>query len=481
MTHGGFSTALSCILLFSVLDRSLLSVITLVKGLDNMKNGANVILAVIGLLIGCQRSNEYTSPTPHESLSTKWNGLDRLEFLSKHTDCTIRIGHLEQGLTQDYRYLEDSRNIAAVKLKELEEIKELHSSLVAILRDKADDEFKTRWAEIIERDGKEIGDLERTIKALNERYVIDRKRYVLKKNKYREHLLKGLVANGISEDHTYSDDRVVIYIDSLKVRKVSVEVVIKAYLIDSFDISENPIENYRWPGHSIYSPPFIPEAKIFVFNTRGESMGSPINATHIGDYETKGVTLKLTYQDDTQIGEGKIKLVLNEDVLSNTREVAMDIPYHLKEIAPPNLLINPDQITLTSPEKDFVAKIATITCKRAGDHLLVPVSLDIHGRSIQVEMVLDTGASITIVPYQEYQKGNAKPFSKLSRKKFETAKGTIYCYIDEVKVSTSAYSKTSLIGISNYDTPLLGVNYFQDNVFTVDVENECIYVHPRRK
>jgi len=100
------------------------------------------------------------------------------------------------------------------------------------------------------------------------------------------------------------------------------------------------------------------------------------------------------------------------------------------------------------PERDFVTTIETIECKRKGNHLMLPISLNVHGKEVKTQLMLDTGASVTMIPMELYRKGNSKPLSELGKETFETPKGTIQCYIDNVQISTSAYSKNTSIAIS---------------------------------
>lgn len=428
-----------------------------------------LILAVVSLSGGCVSVPEYTPYTPPEYAPDYKNRLTM--FGSQSLTLRHRIFMLKSELDELYRNVDDSRDIAAITTNSLKEIKEQYSSLEATLQNGAHDcptclsetNFETYRQEMAQY-GQSIADLEKRIGVLNERYAVDRKRYVLRKSKYREHLLKGLAANGIPEGHTYIDDKVLIYVDSIKVRKDTVTARLKAYLI--MPRVHDSISTDRCDT-------------IFAYNARGENLGSPIDVSSTKHQESGGVTVELTYLDNVSLGEGCVKLVLGKSVLNNESEVSMVIPYNLREITPPTLPGQTTQSPVVRTERDFVDRIETIACKKEGLHLVVPVTLDIHGKSVQIDMILDTGASVTIVPMKLYLKGTPKPLSQLRRQEFQTAERTIQCYIDEVQVSTSAYSKTSIIAISDYDTPLLGANYFEGIVFTVDVENECIYVYPR--
>ena len=93
-------------------------------------------------------------------------------------------------------------------------------------------------------------------------------------------------------------------------------------------------------------------------------------------------------------------------------------------------------------------------------------------------MILDTGASITVLAKSLYNRGIAKPLDSLARVRMKTANGFITCPVDRLIISTSAYTKTISVALTNDSTSLLGANYFSDRRITMDLNNECIYVHP---
>ena len=95
-------------------------------------------------------------------------------------------------------------------------------------------------------------------------------------------------------------------------------------------------------------------------------------------------------------------------------------------------------------------------------------------------MILDTGASMTVLAKSLYNRGIAKPLDSLARIRLKTANGLITCPVDTLVIATSAYTKTIPVALTNDSTSLLGANYFSDRRITMDLNNECIYIHPLR-
>jgi predicted aspartyl protease len=119
-----------------------------------------------------------------------------------------------------------------------------------------------------------------------------------------------------------------------------------------------------------------------------------------------------------------------------------------------------------------------IRCQRAGMHLKVPVTLDIHGVKINAAMILDTGASVTVLAKSLYSQGLAKPLDSLPRIRMKTANGMITCPVDTLEISASTYTNKIPVALTNDSTSLLGANYFAGHRITMDLKNECIYIHP---
>ncbi len=86
---------------------------------------------------------------------------------------------------------------------------------------------------------------------------------------------------------------------------------------------------------------------------------------------------------------------------------------------------------------------------------------------------------MTLIPRSIYEQGNAKPISSLGVREFQTVGGTVTAHIDRLGISTTVCSKETYVGISDSPVRLLGADYFEGTIFTVDADNESIYLHSR--
>jgi predicted aspartyl protease len=104
----------------------------------------------------------------------------------------------------------------------------------------------------------------------------------------------------------------------------------------------------------------------------------------------------------------------------------------------------------------------------------VPVEIGSGISAQQTELLLDTGASITCIPADMYKKLGRENVRHESIE-IETANGRVTAETDVLSVRTSAFQRDVRVAFVS-SNKLLGVNYFAECIFTVDVDNECIYV-----
>ena len=120
--------------------------------------------------------------------------------------------------------------------------------------------------------------------------------------------------------------------------------------------------------------------------------------------------------------------------------------------------------------------ITTISGIREGSHLSIPLLLRGDKGTKEINLILDTGASITTISRQDYYEVSKVPLTRLESMSFETANGLIQTPVGILQASTSGISKDIQVAISNRDIGLLGMNFLKDYIFAIDLENASIYV-----
>lgn len=338
-----------------------------------------------------------------------------------------------------------------------------------------------------------IASLEETgmrLKRLSERQGVDASRSEAKRQKYREHLLQGIASQDIAKEALYVDDAVVIYAQAYAPSTKTLSIQLCAGLIEprpSYEeLSDRRGESRpKVPGFEAFDRMQIDFGLkgerldgVFVYDHEGRSIGNPGSVSR----ETSASTavVQLGFEDTASPAKAPFKIVLDKNAFFNCEEAVLCIPTVSNQPGPV-IAHRTGQSDPANPSSNFMSRVAVIACKRAGSHLMVPVSLDIHGRSIQTEFLLDTGASLTLVPRSIYTRGNAKPIDSLPTRQLQAVGGSVTVHIDQVRISIQGYSRERSVAISDSDLPLLGADYFEGSVFTVDLEGESIYLHMRSR
>lgn len=110
-------------------------------------------------------------------------------------------------------------------------------------------------------------------------------------------------------------------------------------------------------------------------------------------------------------------------------------------------------------------------------HILIPVTVAGSDGSDECIMMLDTGASMTVISLELAQKTGREDLSKVSRKTFSTAKGLMSCPIVRREIVVSDLDKKQDVAVNTADdTNLLGVDFFESKGYIIDNSSKCIYV-----
>ena len=222
------------------------------------------------------------------------------------------------------------------------------------------------------------------------------------------------------------------------------------------------------------------EKQIRLIDKQGLEFGPPVETEYDRLCTVDGLIVTLAYERHPDSGKIPDRLLIEPSTFKNSIPISLTILLNAHK----NHVSNPMKaaeffLTGQSDGPDRVNKQTNvIRCQRAGMHLKVPVTLDIHGVKIKTAMILDTGASVTVLAKSLYSQGIAKPLDSLPRIRMKTANGIITCPVDTLQISTSAYTNKVPVALTNDSISLLGANYFAGHRITMDLKNECIYIHP---
>ena len=110
-------------------------------------------------------------------------------------------------------------------------------------------------------------------------------------------------------------------------------------------------------------------------------------------------------------------------------------------------------------------------------HIFIPVIVSGDYGSYECVMMLDTGASMTIISVELAQKTGREDLNRVSRQSFSTAKGSMVCPIIERELIVSGLDKKQKVAVNTEDdSNLLGVNFFENMGYIIDNTSKCIYV-----
>jgi clan AA aspartic protease (TIGR02281 family) len=110
-------------------------------------------------------------------------------------------------------------------------------------------------------------------------------------------------------------------------------------------------------------------------------------------------------------------------------------------------------------------------------HIFVKVIVIGKGDSYEVEMMLDTGASMTVISSELAQKTGYEDLNGISRRTFSTAKGLMSCPIVQREIIVGDIYKKQAVAVNlEDDSNLLGMDFFGSREYIIDNPSQCIYI-----
>jgi len=110
-------------------------------------------------------------------------------------------------------------------------------------------------------------------------------------------------------------------------------------------------------------------------------------------------------------------------------------------------------------------------------HIFIPVIVVGEYRSYETIMMLDTGASMTIISLELAQETGHEDLDEVSQRKFSSAKGEISCPIVQREIIVGDLYKKQAVAVNlENDSNLLGMDFFEAREYIIDNPSKCIYI-----
>jgi len=110
-------------------------------------------------------------------------------------------------------------------------------------------------------------------------------------------------------------------------------------------------------------------------------------------------------------------------------------------------------------------------------HIFIPVIVVGEYGSYETIMMLDTGASMTVISSELAQKTGHEDLNEILRKTFSTVKGSISCPIVQREIIVGdTYKKQEVAVNLEDDSNLLGIDFFESREYIIDNSSKCIYI-----
>ncbi|MFC1652914.1 aspartyl protease family protein [Planctomycetota bacterium] len=315
----------------------------------------------------------------------------------------------------------------------------------------------------LERLESSFKDLQLKIKLQDETYTSARDRYESQKRLYFESYYQQQQSNGRAALRFYTDNKVTLGLTAVDVLPAYVLITLQVYGKQKDVLPTEDLAN-----------------DIHLRDSQGRDLGTPEEIAYDRLSSINGLIVSMAYKQPHETERRPAALVINRNIFANQELISLVLPNDLNSNTSARRLSEDEyqMLTLAEAEEKYLGQEQAIQCQRIGMHLKVPVVLDIHGVEVRTAMILDTGASMTVLPKSIYNRGLTKPLDSLRTVQMQTANGMATCPVDRMLVSTTAYSKTMHVALTSGSMSLLGADFFAGHRITMDLERECIVVHP---
>ena len=119
----------------------------------------------------------------------------------------------------------------------------------------------------------------------------------------------------------------------------------------------------------------------------------------------------------------------------------------------------------------------TVDCEKYKSHLLLPIEIIGTSGIMGCRALLDTGASVTMVPLEIIAKTGNDNLQKAPRRTFSTVNGTISCAIVRREVNIGGIRRNIKVAVNQQDSlSLVGMNFFTGMHYIVDSGQSAVYM-----
>jgi predicted aspartyl protease len=118
-----------------------------------------------------------------------------------------------------------------------------------------------------------------------------------------------------------------------------------------------------------------------------------------------------------------------------------------------------------------------IKCEKQESHLFLPLEVAGPSGVVSCYALLDTGASMTMLSNKIIAETGYDHLESAQRKTFSTPNGRLVCPIVQRQINIEGFQRNINIAVNqNDDLNLLGLNYFGNLKYIIDVPNSCVYI-----
>lgn len=363
--------------------------------------------------------------------------LNSLSYEVRQNPDEWRVSEFEKQLEEFYKLITDiPLEAARIKHEHYSDYPGLSAEENAKTRANFEEAFKGTIA-LAEKRYLEYRDQYKTwvefIKPYRAELEVEKQRTNSRRSKYKDLMLNYITTANVPSSNVLITNDYIYYVESVAVKKGELKI----------------------DAHLVYYPSSPTTSIAIHASFEGKSLGHTNTEMENGKATAKqGVDLgcisTIDVEDVGMPDSGVIELIVES------------LGVHEKMI----LNYNQAKSVVVKPGTEIV-----LHCRREGDHLILPAKFQEDESQATYACLVDTGASMTTI--------GRKPFGADIGKeeKFATVNGVVSMPVAVSHVTVGEIQKELSVAFSgDGGVNLLGANFFENFVYTIDLENSAIYL-----